>query len=368
MAYNWQQKDWTDFKFNLNEIEDLLLQYNRNLGRIEGTANVLSSEEQIESLIEFMILEAIKTNEIEGESLNRKDVASSIRKNLGLLKHVAAVKDPRANGIAELMILVRNSFMEPLTDEMLFLWHKKLMGHNAQINSGMWRHHNEPMQIVSGALGKEKVHFEAPPSEIVPREMQQFIKWFNDTSPTGATPMNHAAVRSAIVHLYFESIHPFEDGNGRIGRALAEKALAQTSNSPQLISLSVTIERSKKEYYENLEYAQRGNQIQKWITYFVGMVVDSQEYSQKLIEFTVEKSKFFNRFSDKFNEEQSKVIKRIFQEGVDGFQGGMTAEKYMCISKVSKATATRHLQQLLAMGAFRQEGQGRSTRYYLDLD
>ena len=159
MAYNWQQKDWTDFKFNLNEIEDLLLQYNRNLGRIEGTANVLSSEEQIESLIEFMILEAIKTNEIEGESLNRKDVASSIRKNLGLLKHAAAVKDPRANGIAELMILVRNSFMEPLTDEMLFLWHKKLMGHNAQINSGMWRHHNEPMQIVSGALGKEKVHF-----------------------------------------------------------------------------------------------------------------------------------------------------------------------------------------------------------------
>ena len=116
-----------------------------------------------------------------------------------------------------------------------------------------------------------------------------------------------------------------------------------------------------------MEYAQRGNQIQKWITYFVGMVVDSQEYSQKLIEFTVEKSKFFNRFRDKFNVEQSKVIKRIFQEGVDGFQGGMTAEKYMRISKVSKATATRHLQQLLAMGALRQEGQGRLTRYYLNL-
>ncbi len=366
MAYNWQQKDWPNFKYDLEALEELLVQYNRNLGRIEGSNNALTQEEQVESLIELMVLEAIKTNEIEGENLNRKDVASSIRKNLGLLKHTETIKDARANGSAELLISVRRSFFEPLSEEMLFDWHNKLMHHNNHIQKGMWRQHSEPMQIVSGALGKEKIHFEAPPSEKIPQEMNRFIDWFNSSSPTGKSPIQQAAIRSAVAHLYFESIHPFEDGNGRIGRAIAEKALAQTNSAPQLISLSATIEQNKKAYYENLELAQRGNNINKWVQYFVEMVLESQQYSQKVISFTLQKSRFFSTYQDQFNEDQLKVIKRMFNAGVEGFEGGMTAEKYMRITKVSKATATRHLQQLLSMKALKQEGQGRSTRYYLD--
>jgi Fic family protein len=315
----------------------------------------------------MMVVEAIKTSEIEGEFLSRKDVASSIRNNLGLVHQAEEIKDLRAKGIAELMIDVHNSYTKELTEQKVFLWHRALLSHTNNILVGGWRTHEDPMQIVSGAMGKEKVHFEAPPSDRIPLEMTQFINWFNSTAPVQQNAIRHAPIRAAVAHIYFESIHPFEDGNGRIGRTLAEKALAQTTGHPQLISLSAAIEKDKKAYYQALEKAQRSNEITDWVIYFVDLIVKAQEYAQELINFTLQKTKYFDRFKDQLNSRQLKVINRMLSEGVDGFEGGMNAAKYKRIAKTSKATATRDLQGLLELGAITIEGQGRSTRYHLNL-
>jgi Fic family protein len=363
MKYNWQQIDWPKFSYNTSNINHLLLDFIRNSGKLEGALISLNEKNHSDTMIELLVIEAIKTSEIEGEYISRKDVASSIRKNLGLLKSTENVKDQKARGIANLLIMVRNSFYSPLSKKELLHWHQSLMSYDPTINAGEWRNHEEPMQIISGAFGKEKIHFEAPPSAIVPQEMEQFIQWFNDTAPNQPNEILHAPIRAAIAHLYFESIHPFEDGNGRIGRALAEKALAQTLGYNPLISLSATIERNKKDYYQLLERSQRKNEITEWIVYFTNTVLSAQEYTQKLIYFTIQKTQIFDAFSKRLNEAQLKVVKRIFEQGHEGFIGGMNAEKYMRISKVSKATATRHLHQLVEMGLFQIEGQGRATRY-----
>jgi Fic family protein len=363
MKYNWQQIDWPKFSFSTANIETLLLQFIRNTGNIEGALQAQTDFNHSETIIELLILEAIKTSEIEGEYISRKDVASSIRKNLGLLKSTEQVKDQKARGIADLLIMVRNSFLDPLSKKDLLNWHQSLMSHDTTILAGEWRKHDEPMQIISGALGKEKVHFEAPPSQNVPQEMEQFIQWFNDTAPKQPNEIAHAPVRAAITHLYFESIHPFEDGNGRIGRALAEKALSQTIGHNTLISLSAAIERNKKDYYYFIERGQRKNEISEWIEYFTNTVVSAQEFTKNLIQFTIQKTQIFDTFSKQLNESQLKVVKRMFDEGHEGFIGGMNAEKYMRIAKVSKATATRHLSQMVEIGILKIEGKGRATRY-----
>ena len=368
MKYNWQQIDWPNFSFNTAKIDHLLLDFIRNSGKLEGALETLTENNQSETIIELLVIEAIKTSEIEGEYLSRKDVASSIRKNLGLLKTTENIKDQKARGIAELLIMVRNSYYKPLTKKELLNWHKSLMSHDTTIQSGEWREHEEPMQIISGALGKEKIHFEAPPSKNVPQEMEQFFQWFNGTAPNQPNEIIHAPIRAAIAHLYFESIHPFEDGNGRIGRALAEKALAQTLGYNPLISLSSTIELNKKEYYYYLERGQRKNEITEWIEYFVKTILHAQEFTQKLIHFTIQKTQIFDTFSTQLNEAQLKVVKRIFEQGHEGFIGGMNAEKYMRIAKVSKATATRHLHQLVEIGIFQIEGKGRATRYRINVN
>jgi Fic family protein len=237
------------------------------------------------------------------------------------------------------------------------------------VKVGAWRDHEEPMQVISGAIGKQKIHFEAPPSNRVPAEMKKFIEWFNDTGPGGANEIKKAPVRSAIAHLYFESIHPFEDGNGRIGRAIAEKALSQGIGRPVLMSLSQTIEANKNNYYNALEKAQRSNEITHWINYFVKTIVDAQSEAEEQIDFTLKKAKFFDRFKDKLSDRQLKVIRRMLDEGPKGFEGGMSASKYGSIAKVSKATATRDLQELLEIGAFILfgPGGGRSTKYQVNL-
>jgi Fic family protein len=224
MIYNWQQKDWPNFKYNLSKIEDNLFVFAEETGHITGVLNSMPEDLQTETMISIMVSEAIKTSEIEGEYLNGPDVISSIRNNLGVNKNPMIIKDKKSGGAGELMVAVRNSYFEPLTEEDLFAWHKMIMNENSKIKVGAWRTPEEPMQVVSGAIGKEKVHFEAPPSSRIPVEMELFIKWFNDTAPGNKKEIKKAPIRSAIAHLYFETIHPFEDGNGRIGRALAEKA------------------------------------------------------------------------------------------------------------------------------------------------
>ena len=367
MKYNWQHSDWPNFHFELQDCEGLLRTYLQNAGKLEGALRSLKTSERDESIVELLTAEAIKTSEIEGEFLSRADVASSIRKQLGMTV-VGEYRDRRAQGIAEAMVSARNTFDAPLTEAALFEWHTSLLAHNQGLRVGSWRTHEDPMQIVSGAMGFERVHFEAPPSSVVEREMTHFLEWFNSTAPQGPDELVHAPVRAAIAHLYFESIHPFEDGNGRIGRIVAEKALAQTTGYPGLSSLSHTIEQNKKEYYRQLEKAQRSNEVSDWVNYFVGTVVDGQKFAQSTVDFTLMKSRYFDRYSSFLNAAQLKAVQRMFSEGPAGFEGGMTASKYSRLARVSKATGTRHLSDLLKLGAFTVEGHGRSTRYQLCFD
>ena len=363
MRYNWQQKDWPNFQYQTTDIEDNLFDFAQRTGRISGVLEGLSETEQTEAMINLMVSEAIKTSEIEGEYLSRNDVMSSIKRNLGIQPNLPLTRDKRAEGVAELMLAVRNGFSEPLTTPVLLDWHTMLLKGNSRVQVGQWRTHEEPMQIVSGGMGRESVHFEAPPSKQVPAEMDGFINWFNTSQDEIKKPI----VRAAIAHLYFESIHPFEDGNGRIGRAIAEKALSQGIGRPVLFSLSKSIEGNKKAYYKALQKAQRSNKITDWISYFVQTVLDAQIDAEQEIEFTLKKTKFFDQHKDELNDRQQKVVRRMLEEGHQVFEGGMNARKYVSLTGASKATATRDLQDLVQKEIFKPIGGGRSTRYEINI-
>ena len=193
MKYNWQQSDWPNFQFQIQDSEGLLRSYLQNAGKLEGALRSLKDSERDESITELLIAEAIKTSEIEGEFLSRADVASSIRKQLGM-SMLGESKDRRAQGIAEAIISARKTFESPLTEATLFDWHSSLLAHNQGLRVGSWRTHQDPMQIVSGAMGFERIHFEAPPSSFVEREMTHFLEWFNSTAPQGPDEMVHAPV------------------------------------------------------------------------------------------------------------------------------------------------------------------------------
>ncbi|NGM61241.1 Fic family protein [Sphingobacterium sp. SGG-5] len=364
--YNWQHKNWPYFSYKLDDIHSIAISFAEELGIMNGLVTALNDDLKQETLIEILISEAIKTSEIEGEYMSRVDVMSSIKRNLGL-RDDTIVRDKRVAGIAELMTNVRASYDRDLSIPMILDWHNALMRSFSNINAGQWRSGHEPMQIVSGAYGRETVHYEAPPSSEVPIEMKRFVDWYNDTELPTKDKISTALVKSAITHLYFESIHPFEDGNGRIGRALAEYALSNTLQSPVLLSISRVIEKNKTQYYDALKSAQRGLEITEWITYFTNIILEAQIEAKQLIEFTVKKVKYFDRFKEQLNDRQMKAINRMFEAGVDGFKGGMTAKKYTAITKASKATATRDLQYLLEIGALSLHAGGRSTRYELVL-
>ena len=194
--------------------------------------------------------------------------------------------------------------------------------------------------------------------------MKRFVAWFNDTAPGGKNPLP-ALTRAALAHLYFVCIHPFEDGNGRIGRALAEKSLAQNLGQPSLIALAYTIERKRKDYYAALERNNKDLEITDWLTYFANTILEAQSNTIKRVDFYVAKARFYEQLRDQLNERQDKVIARMFREGIDGFKGGLSAENYIAISKTSRATATRDLQDLVEKGALTRTGELRHTRYFL---
>lgn len=362
MKYNWQQNNWRNFTYDIEKIEPFLYQFTENLGRVNGLLESFTDELETEAIIEMMVSEAIKTFEIEGEFLSRIDVLSSIKNNLGLHPKVF-VKDKRAKGIGELLVHIRNTYAEPLTETALLNWHKILMLGNPLINVGVWRSSEEAMQIISGNYRNIEVHFEAPPSKEVPQEMQQFIKWYNQPLDI-PNPFKNALLKSAIAHLYFESIHPFEDGNGRIGRALSEKALFQSIGKPLLLSLSTTIETERQAYYNALQQGQRTNEITDWIFYFVNIVIKAQAEAEEKVKFTLKKVQFFDKYNKLLNDRQQKVILKMIETDKP-FQGGMRVRKYIAITKTSKATATRDLQDLVQKGIFIQTGSGRSIRYDL---
>ncbi|CAI2716937.1 Fic family protein [Nitrospina watsonii] len=366
MTYNWQQPDWPHFRYDLDGIEDALFAFAERAGRVSGLLEGLPESTRTEALIDLMVAEAIKTSEIEGEYLSREDVLSSIRNNLGLGKSPQS-KDKRAEGIGELMIDVRNTYADDLAQATLFAWHAMVMKGSKKIQAGKWRTHKEPMQVISGPIGKEKIHFEAPPSSRIPKEMKAFITWFNATASGQKSALKNPVVRSAIAHLYFETIHPFEDGNGRVGRALSEKALSQGIGRPVLLSLSKTMEANRKEYYEALKEGQRSNAITSWIAYFAGTVLAAQVQAEQEIDFTLKKTRLFDQYEGQLNERQWKVVTRMLEEGPKGFEGGMSAGKYIALTRTSKATATRDLQGLVEKGIFIPIGAGRNTRYEIKI-
>jgi len=318
----------------------------------------------VEAVLNLMISEAVETSAIEGEVLDRSAVGSSIRNRLGLNVVPEKVDSRMADGAGELMVSVRNTFAEALSEDMLFSWHRMLFG-NVGMHVGCWREAGDPMQVVSGRIDRPKVHFEAPPSVRVPMEMSRFITCFNNSAPGGAGSIGHAPVRAALVHLYFESVHPFEDGNGRIGRALAEKALAQGLGRPVVMSLSQTILARRGGYYDALQAAQKSGEVTPWVSWFVETVVAAQCAAEAQVRFVLTKHRFFQDYGADLNPRQTKVLGRMFEAGPDGFSGGMNARKYVGLTGVSKATATRDLQELAQMGALVSAGGGRSTSYGL---
>ena len=363
MEYNWQQADWPNFRYDERVLGDRLFLISEKTGRLSGLLEALPEGIQTDAIIDVMVSEAIKTSEIEGEFLSRQDVMSSIRKNLGFHQGLQRVGDRRATGIAELMVHVRNNVHQRLSQKTLFSWHTMVMKGSVSVASGAWRRHAEPMRIVSGTIGSEQVHFEAPPSENVPGEMRRFIQWFNHTRPGGTTELQPASIRAAIAHIYFESIHPFEDGNGRIGRALAELALSQGSGHPLLLSLSQTIKTNRAAYYDALKQGQRSNEITAWLLYFTDLVLAAQKQAEETIEFTLKKTRLLDRIQHQLNERQMRVVQRMLKEGPEGFKGGMTARKYQAITGTTKVTATRDLQDLSSKGVLTPHGGGRSVHY-----
>src|SRR5690625_3185873 len=216
MNYIWGHKNWPEFHYSTTEFKEVVISFAEKLGVVNGLLMGLKEELYQEAFIELLIMEAIKTSEIEGEYMSREDVISSIKNNLKLQATVP-VKDKRAIGIAKLMTAIKEDLNKDLSLEMISHWHKLLVGHNRKISAGKWRTGKEPMQIVSGSYGREIVHFEAPPSKEVPEEMDKFITWYHNFSSSLEDKFSIALLKSAIAHLYFETIHPFEDDNGRIG-------------------------------------------------------------------------------------------------------------------------------------------------------
>jgi Fic family protein len=336
-------------------------------GEFLGAFRHVRADDRDSIRIELIGDEALTTSAIEGEILDRDSLQSSLRRQLGLATEERRVR-PEEQGIAEMMVDLYRNFARPLTHETLFLWHRMVMsGHRRTETIGDYRRHDDRMQIVSGAIGREKIHYEAPPSSRIWAEMDGFIAWFNDSAPGGKRPLP-ALTRAGIAHLYFESIHPFEDGNGRLGRALAEKSLAQNLGQPTLIALAFTIERRRKAYYAMLEESNRDLAITPWLTWFGETVLDAQRITLERVEFQIARARFYERLQGQFNERQDKAIARVFREGIDGFKGGLSAENYISITGASRATATRDLQDLVAKGALTRAGERRHARYQLKLE
>lgn len=363
MAWNWQQPDWPHFRWDKNRLAEAEQQFLLESGVFIGTVKHLGSEDRQQLTIEVMSTEALTTSEIEGEILDRSTVQSSIRKQLGLAADNRRV-GLAEQGIAEMMVDVYRTSSAPLTDELLFDWHRMLAQSRRDLRDiGHYRTDEEAMQVVSGAIHAPRIHFEAPPSANLPKEMSRFIEWFNRTAP-GGEPLP-AVIRAGIAHLYFVSIHPFEDGNGRICRAISEKALAQGLGQPTLTALAATILAKRKEYYAVLEAANKSNEITKWLAWFAAITIEAQQRTIASVEFLIEKTRLFDRLRGQLNNRQEKALLRILREGSEGFKGGLSASNYISITGASPATTTRDLTDLVAKGALVRKGEHRHARYFV---
>ncbi len=368
MVWNWQQPDWPRFAWNAARLEQAEQRFTLAGGVFLGTMKHLTRESRELLTVESMTDEAVTTSKIEGEVLDRESVQSSIRRDLKLGADDPRVKvNPAERGIGEVMTSLFRSFAAPLEHATLFEWHRLMMqGRRDLRDVGRYRTHADPMQVVSGRLDKPTVHFEAPPSASVPSEMARFIDWFNRTAPEGDEPLSMLA-RAGTSHLYFESIHPFEDGNGRIGRALVEKSLAQGLSQPTLTALAATILIRQKAYYRALEAANRSCEITGWLAWFAGICLEAQQRTAVQVEFLIDKTRLLDRLRGRINSRQETALLRMLDEGPSGFKGGLSAGNYISITKAASATATRDLGELVELGGLMRTGERRHTRYHLTI-
>jgi len=355
----WQQPDWPNFKYDAQALVELEHKFLQNAGFLLGAYKHISDADKEQLKIDLVSEEAIETSAIEGEFLDRASVQLSLRRNFGLASDNKRIP-PSEQGISYMMVDLYTNFATPLTHEILFDWHLNLMNARSDLNFiGSYRQHADPMQIISGSAAKTRVHYEAPASKHIPEEMGRYMQWFNTAAELPVL------TKAGIAHLYFELIHPFEDGNGRIGRAVAEKSISQSIKEPLLLASSKIIQKTKKQYYAALAANNNNLEITAWLIYFANTMLAAQDYTRAYIEFLAAKTKLYDRIKDQLNERQAKVLERMFKEGVDGFKGGLSAENYIAITQTSRATATRDLQDLVQIRALSSTGERKGTRYFL---
>lgn len=375
----WQLNDWPKFTATSPAVDAALFQARKLQGEVIGRAAAVGLAQSGNVLHEVMTQEVIASAAIEGEKLDPASVRSSILRQLGHLPTTDAT--PRSRHVDGLVDVIQDAtlgFKQALDEDRLLRWQSALFPGGTsgirRIAVGRYRDHSDLMQIVSGTPGKEVIHYTAPPSAQVPSEMQAFLAWFAETTPAnGATNGITAHVdvlngieRAAIAHLWFESIHPFEDGNGRIGRAIMDMALAQDlGETTRLYSLSSQIMQHRNGYYDALHQAQHGTlDVSDWVLWFTQQFSLACQATCELIDRALEKSTFWQAHSQTpLNERQRKVIQRLLDDGDGGFLGGLNAKKYMKMTSTSKATATRDLADLVKNGLLRSTGQGKAVRY-----
>lgn len=362
--YIYRRRGWPAFTWDREELLEQLARVRHRQGRMTGKMVALGFTLQEEAELEMVTLDAMKTSEIEGEYFDREQVRSSVARKLGMDIGSTLPADRHVDGMVEMLLDATQRYSEPLTQERLFEWHHALFptGRSGMyaITVGRWREDGAgPMQVVSGPLGRERVHFEAPESSEVPREMDVFLDWF--AKEQSLDPV----LKAGIAHLWLITIHPFDDGNGRIARAVTDLQLARSDDSAQrFYSMSAQVQKERKEYYVMLEKSQRGGlDITDWLQWFLSCLERALVAADHSLEGVLKKARYWTYFNEKtLNERQRNMLNRL----MDGFEGKLSTSKWAKICKVSTDTALRDIQDLERQEVLvKEEAGGRSTHYLL---
>jgi Fic family protein len=362
--YIHELDDWPRFHWSAEAIAEPLASVRHRQGRLTGHMEALGFDLRQEAVLQTLTTDVLKSSEIEGEKLDADQVRSSIARRLGM--DIGALKptDRHVEGVVEMMLDATRHYDQPLTAERLFAWHASLFptGRSGmtKIRTGAWRDDStRPMQVVSGPMGKERVHFEAPRADRVPGEIKSFLDWFEGKDPIDPV------LKAGLAHLWFVTIHPFDDGNGRIARAIADMALARSEKSTQrFYSMSAQIRQERNAYYDILEQTQKGKMdVTPWMEWFVGCLGRAIDGAQETLGAVLAKARFWERIKDvRLNDRQRLVINRL----LDGFEGKLTSSKYAKLAKCSQDTAHRDILALVERGVLVQNPEGgRSTSYSL---
>lgn len=365
--YIWQDNEWPCFRWDAEALLEPLSRLNRIYGQLNGQMSMLGFDEKSLRRLSAMTDDLIGSSEIEGVILNPQSVRSSIARRLGVDDCGVFIEDHYVDGLVDVMLDAIGNCRLPLTEERMFGWHAALFptGRSGmyRITVADWRKGGEPMQVVSGAFGKEKVHYEAPASVDVPAEMARFIEWCNSTT-TADTAAQSPFITAAIAHLWFVSIHPFDDGNGRICRTLTDMILARLDDgNARYYSVSAEINRNKKSYYDVLEQTQKGGMdITPWLLWFFDCIENAIRRTLSTVDKTIDKAAYWDRFRDiDINERQRKIINRLW----DGFDGKLTSSKWAKMCSCSQDTALRDINDLIRKGMLSDSGEGGRNKNYL---